>query len=212
VDGVQVVSKEEGMKNMLWMLSLLLLLPGCLNQKHYDAVMGTVDDVKVIKASDQQQNERLNNLEKVIHDLQSGLHSEIRDQGVTVEKASSKSVRVRLPQTMLFSSGSIAIKAQGRDALVNVAQALKDNKNLIRIIGYSDSLPVGKGLKARFTDNWELSAARAAAVARVLVWGEGIGENRIVVEGRGSASPVADNASKEGRAENRRIEIYIAGA
>ena len=200
------------MKNMLWMLSLLLLLPGCLNQKHYDAVMGAVDNVKAIKASDQQQNKRLNNLEKMVHELQSGLRSEIRDQGVTVEKASSESVRVTLPQAVLFSSGSTEIKAQGREALVNVARSLKSGKNMIRILGYSDSLPVGAHLKARYTDNWELSAARAAAVARVLVWGGGIAENRIVVEGRGSASPVADNASKAGRAKNRRIEIYIAGA
>lgn len=197
------------MKRMLWMLALVLLLPGCLSQQHYDAVMGAVDEVKALKDSDQQQNQRLDKLEKIVHDLQSGLRSEIRDQGVKVEKASAASVRVTLPQAILFPSGSIAINTQGREVLGNVALALRQNKNLIRIVGHSDALPVGEKLKPRFTDNWELSAARAAAVARVLVWGEGIEQNRIRVEGRGSAEPVADNASKEGRAKNRRIEIYI---
>ncbi len=200
------------MKHMLWMLSLLLLLPGCLSQKHYIEVMSTVDQVKVIKANDHQQDKRIRNLEKIIHGLQSGLRSEIHNQGVTVEKASSASARLTLPESVLFRSGSTEINVQGRAVLAHVARALKKESNMIRIRGYSDSLPVGDKLKTRFADNWELSAARAAAVARVLVWGQGIDESRIIVEGRGSASPIADNASKEGRAKNRRIEIYIAGA
>jgi len=199
------------MKHMLWMLSLLLLLPGCLNQKHYVELMGMSDDVKAIKASDQRQNNRIKNLEKIIHGLQSGLRSEIHNQGVVVEKASSESVRLTLPESLLFESGSTVINAQGRHMLANVAQALKKESNMIRIRGYSDSLPVGDKLKARFNDNWELSAARAAAVARVLVWAQGINQERIIVEGRGSASPIADNTSAEGRAKNRRIEIFIAG-
>lgn len=200
------------MKRMLWLLGLLALLPSCLSQTHYNEVMGTVDDVKALKANDQKQDERLNSLEKIVHDLQSGLRSQIRDQGVRVEKASTGSVRVTLPQAILFPSGSTRINARGRKVLNNVAQALKGNKRPIRIVGHSDALPVGKKLKSRFTDNWELSAARAAAVARVLTWGEGIDQKRIRVEGRGSAEPVADNATREGRARNRRIEIYIGGA
>jgi len=200
------------MKRMVWMLGLLVLLPGCLSQKHYDAVMGSVSDVQTIKASDRQQNNRIKNLEKIVHELQSGLRTEIRDQGVTVEKASPESVRVSLPQAVLFSSGSVELNEQGGKVLSNVALALKAEGNPIRIVGYSDALPVGDSLKARFADNWELSAARAAAVARVLVWGEGIAQDRIRIEGRGAADPVADNNTEEGRAENRRIEIFIIGS
>ncbi|MDQ6986211.1 MAG: OmpA family protein [Mariprofundaceae bacterium] len=200
------------MKRMVWMLGLLVLLPGCLSQKHYDAVMGSVSDVQSLKASDQQQNKRIKSLEQIVHELQSGLRTEIRDQGVTVEKASPESVRVSLPQAVLFSSGSVELNELGGKVLSNVALALKAEGNPIRIVGYSDALPVGNSLKARFTDNWELSAARAAAVARVLVWGEGIAQDRIRIEGRGAADPVADNSTEEGRAQNRRIEIYIIGS
>ncbi|MDX8391821.1 MAG: OmpA family protein, partial [Mariprofundaceae bacterium] len=147
-----------------------------------------------------------------VHELQSGLRTEIRDQGVTVEKASPESVRVTLPQSVLFPSGSIELNDQGGKVLANVALALKAETNPIRVVGYSDALPVGSSLKERFADNWELSAARAAAVARVLVWGEGIAQDRIRIEGRGAADAVADNNTEEGRAENRRIEIFIVGS
>ena len=200
------------MKHMVWMLGLLVLLPGCLNQKHYNEVMGSLGDVQELKANDKSQDQRIRNLEKTVKDLQSGLKSEIRDQGVKVENASADGVRVTLPQSVLFPSGSIEVNAAGRKVLASVAKAaLKTGSNPIRIVGYSDALPVGDSLKTRFADNWELSAARAASVARVLVWGEGVAQERIRVEGRGAADPVADNGTAKGRDQNRRIEIYIAG-
>lgn len=200
------------MKRMVWMLGLLVLLPGCLNQKHYNEVMGSVDEVKTLKQHDQDQDKRIEHLEKVVKQLRSGLGPEIRKQGVKVDKTSADGVRVTLPQAVLFSSGSTEVNPGGRKVLASVAQAaLKGGKDSIRVVGYSDAWPVGKTLKEHYTDNWELSAARAAAVARVLVWGEGIAKNRIRVEGRGAADPVASNATKKGRAQNRRIEIYIAG-
>jgi len=129
-----------------------------------------------------------------------------------VDKSMAEGVRVTLPQAVLFSSGSTEVNAAGRKVLASVAKvALKGGKDSIRVVGYSDAVPVGKELKKHYTDNWELSAARAAAVARVLVWGEGVAQNRIRVEGRGAANPVASNATKQGREMNRRIEIYIAG-
>ncbi len=200
------------MKRMVWMLGLLVLLPGCLTNQHYNELMGSLSDVKALKSSDRDQDQRIRNLETVVKDLQSSLKPEIRTQGVKVESASSEGVRVTLPQAVLFPPGSTYINANGRKVLAHVAQvALKGGDNRIRIVGHSDSLPVGESLKARFTDNWELSAARAAAVARILVWGNGIAQDRIQIEGRGAADPVADNNSVEGRDQNRRIEIYIAG-
>ncbi|MDX8392331.1 MAG: hypothetical protein R8K53_07175, partial [Mariprofundaceae bacterium] len=97
------------MKHTVWILGLLMLLPGCMNLKHYHEVIQTIDDVKTLEKTDQQHDQRINNLEKIVHELQSGLRTEIRDQGVTVEKASPESVRVTLPQSVLFPSGSIEL-------------------------------------------------------------------------------------------------------
>jgi len=201
------------MKHSLWMLGLLVLLSGCFSQQHYEDLMGSLGDVKALKSSDQEQNQRIRDLENVVKDLQSSLSSEISTQGVKVDSASAdEGVRVTLPQAVLFPSGSVEVDANGRKILANVAKSLaKTSDNAIRIVGHTDSLPLGGALKARFTDNWELSSARAAAVARLLVWGNGIAQDRIQIEGRGAAEPVADNSSEEGRNQNRRIEIFIAG-
>jgi len=201
------------MKHSVWMLGMLVLLSGCVSADHYDELMGSLDDVKELKSSDQEQDQRIRDLENVVKDLQSSLSSEISTQGVTVDSSSAdEGVRVTLPQAVLFASGSTNINAQGRKVLSNMAQAvLKGGDHSIRVVGHSDALPVSGALKDQYTDNWELSAARAAVVARVLVWGNGIAQERIRVEGRGAAEPVADNTSAQGREQNRRIEIFIAG-
>ncbi|MDQ6971473.1 MAG: OmpA family protein [Mariprofundaceae bacterium] len=183
-----------------------------MSTQHYDEIMGSVGAVDSLKKNDNRQEQRIQELEKVVKDLQSSLSSEMRNQGVKVDKASADMARVTLPQAVLFTSGSVEIAAAGRKVLVNVAKSLGKGSQAVRVVGHSDALPVGDTLKSRFTDNWELSATRAAAVARVLVWGGDLAQDRIRVEGRGSAEPVADNGSKEGRAQNRRIEIFIAGS
>ncbi len=213
------------MKKYGWMVALLLTLPGCMNQAHYNQVMGTVEDVRTLKQHDQEQDRRLDQLEKTLNELRSELKPEIRDQGVKVEgvrrAAAGKqaagtlvAVKVTMPQPLLFPEGSVQISSQGRAVLARVAKELRDapEQSLIRIVGHTDALPVGEKLRARFTDNWELSAARAAAVARVLIWGERLDKRRIRVEGRGAEAPVASNDTPEGRAKNRRIEIFIERA
>lgn len=200
------------MKRMMGMLALVGLLSGCVGAEYFDQIQRSAHDVEAIKASDTEQGMKLRELEKRVNELQSSLRPVIEQQGVTVDGASAGEVRVTLPQSVLFASGSVEVNAQGRKVLSDVAQAaLKDGDRPIRVVGHSDALPLGVELKKQFTDNWELSAARAASVARVLVWGEGVAQDRIRVEGRGSAEPVADNASKDGRNLNRRIEIFIAG-
>ena len=76
----------------------------------------------------------------------------------------------------------------------------------VYIFGYTDSQPMsGRG---RFKNNHDLSVARAEAVQKVL--SEGINDPaRFVVEGRAEADPIGDNATEEGRALNRRVEIMI---
>jgi len=197
---------------MIWVFGLLLVLPGCISIDHYDEIMGSVQDSNEIKANDTEQDMKIRDLEKRMDELQSNLQPVMGQNGVTVDNASADQVRVTLPESVLFASGSIEINDQGRKMLSEVGQAaLKVGNKPIRIVGHSDALPVAGELKNHFADNWELSAARAAAVARILVWGENVEQDRIRVEGRGSAEPVGDNATAEGRDQNRRIEIFIAG-
>jgi len=231
------------MKRNMWIFSLLFFLPGCLSQTHYDELMGMSNDTKTIKEQNKKQDQRIDRMEKVLHQLQSSLHSAIRDSGVRVEPVNTSrvihsktvaggtvriihetpttnvvtvvqsidAVKVTIPQAILFASGSTRINHTGESVLTIVAEELKNvsENGLIRIVGHSDSRPIGARLRSHFTDNWELSAARAAAVARVFILGEHISAKNIRVEGRASMDPVANDATLAGRAKNRRIEIFL---
>jgi len=225
------------MKKHLWALCLLAFLPGCISQTHYDELMGMSGDVKAMKESDKKQDQRIDRMEEVLHQLQSGLRPEIQNSGVKVEpvkvsrtemaveettrEASAtdtvketeaiEAVKVTMPQAVLFASGSTQINSAGRSVLARISEGLRSapEDGLIRIVGHSDARPMGEKLRSRFTDNWELSAARASAVARVFIWGENVSETRIRVEGRAAVEPVADDTVATGRAQNRRIEIFV---
>jgi chemotaxis protein MotB len=154
---------------------------------------------------------QLAELQAAYKSMQQNFKSEIDAQRVQLEQLSEREVKVTLPQDVLFPSASIVVDQPGRKMLSKVAASLRQAPDTsIRIVGHTDLLPITRGeLKERFTDNWELSAARAAAVARLFIWGENINDKRISVVGRSHAEPVADNRTAEGRAKNRRIEIFL---
>ncbi len=83
---------------------------------------------------------------------------------------------------------------------------LGDAKNPVTVEGYTDNVPIST---ARYASNWELSAARAAAVVRAFA-AIGIDPDRLAAVGYGEQHPVATNATPEGRAHNRRVTILVA--
>ncbi|MDD7972185.1 OmpA family protein [Roseinatronobacter alkalisoli] len=111
-------------------------------------------------------------------------------------------LRVILPESVTFRTGSSVVDTGFRPALRVVADSLRRHPNSgVRVVGHTDN--VGSAAL-----NNQLSQDRAMAVARVLIQ-NGVSSNRIVVAGRGFYEPVASNASVSGRAENRRVEIVI---
>ncbi len=105
----------------------------------------------------------------------------------------------------MFNPGSQKLKKQAIEKLKLVAQILYRIPNTIIIEGHTDDLPIQTEL---FPSNWELSAARAASVARVLE-GFGIKAQRFEVRAYGSTKPKTANDSDDGRRLNRRINIVI---
>ncbi len=81
----------------------------------------------------------------------------------------------------------------------------------IAAVGHSDSQRIGAGSQSGFTDNYDLSRARAQAAGAYLANAFGIAVSAVSVEGRGPDEPVAGNDSAEGRARNRRVEIELSG-
>jgi chemotaxis protein MotB len=114
---------------------------------------------------------------------------------------------MKLPAGILFASGRADLSKDGHATLSEVAGILKefaDRKFLIA--GHTDNLPLpGHG---RFKDNWELSTARALTVARYLV-SQGVNSQSLGAAGYAEFDPVADNATDQGRQDNRRIEIVV---
>jgi chemotaxis protein MotB len=116
-------------------------------------------------------------------------------------------VYVSLSEKLLFPSGSAVVNAEGKEALEKVAGALNENKEInVNIEGHTDSIPI----RLKFEDNWALSVARSTAIVRLLTNTYQVDPVRITASGRSQYEPVADNATPEGRAKNRRTEIILA--
>ena len=92
--------------------------------------------------------------------------------------------------------------------LIKLAEVLQDNEDInILVEGHTDSVPYnGKG---NLSDNWDLSAKRATSIVRILTQGSNLNPAKITAAGRGEFNPIAVNATKEGRAKNRRTEIIL---
>jgi len=114
---------------------------------------------------------------------------------------------MRLPQDVLFPSGSATLSREGELSLMEVAVILRQFPDRrFMVAGHTDNQPVGK--ETGYKDNWELSMARALGVTRFMVEAKMKPEN-IVAAGYGEFDPIAKNSTPEGRRDNRRIEIIL---
>jgi len=201
------------MKSYMIAIITMFLLSGCytLNKEHYNSVVETPGKIESLQKSNEEMQQDIRSLKDSLSRMKNNMHSEISNESVVIAQPTATSIRVVLQQQLMFDSGSSDISANGRETLVKFADALNHapESATIRIIGHTDNRPVGAELKTEFTDNWELSAARAAAVARFLVWGAQINPNRLHIEASAGTQPIADNATDEGRAQNRRIELFV---
>ncbi len=131
------------------------------------------------------------------------------EQGKLQVRQYQNMLSVDVAEKIFFDSGRAALKESGKEVLAKVGEALKsyDNK-VIRVVGYTDNVPIAKATQTVYPTNWELSVARATNVVRHLQ-DVGIPPERMVAAGRGEYAPVAPNDTPEGRQRNRRIEIML---
>ncbi|MBV9985903.1 type VI secretion system protein TssL, long form [Bradyrhizobium sp.] len=112
---------------------------------------------------------------------------------------------IRVCDLILFEPGQATVLDAFKPVAARVAATLDKEPKHIKIVGHTDNSPIRT---VRFPSNFELSVERAKAVAAVLK--PGLADpNRVYVEGKGPDSPIASNATPEGRAKNRRVEIFI---
>ncbi|MBS0294271.1 MAG: OmpA family protein [Proteobacteria bacterium] len=125
-----------------------------------------------------------------------------RGTGVTVSQTADNQLKLDIPSDISFATNRSDIQPSFRPILDRFAEGLRNNPNAdVRIIGYTDST----GSDAI---NNPLSLDRATSTRNYLT-SRGVSGARIQVDGRGSHDPIASNDTAEGRARNRRVEIFM---
>ena len=119
----------------------------------------------------------------------------------------SQYVQLTLKGALLFNSGKAEVREDALPVLDKVGVILERYANsIIEIEGHTDNVPISGG---KYADNSELSCARALSVFNYFLDTTNLEPSMIKYAGRGEYVPVADNATEEGRARNRRVEIRI---
>jgi chemotaxis protein MotB len=121
-------------------------------------------------------------------------------------------LKVTMNDRILFPSGGYRINESARRELEKMVPTLRGlTQTRVIVEGYTDTTPVGPELRREgISSNLDLSSRRADTVADTLIR-LGTPRNIISADGRGDANPIASNATPEGRAQNRRIEVTLVG-
>jgi chemotaxis protein MotB len=204
----------------------LVLWYNALNRQHeLESLSGKLDDanasLNAALADNQKAKAQIDALQKQVDDLQqqkadaaqmaTGLEQEMRNdlesKDVTISKLQGK-LTVNILDRVMFNSGEAELQPTGQAVMRKIAALLAAHPNLkIHVIGHTDNVPIRPG--SRFASNWELSTARALAAVHFLTEQAGVDPRRVGAVGYGEFRPIADNATAEGRAKNRRIAITI---
>ena len=118
----------------------------------------------------------------------------------------SKEIRINVESPILFKSGSADLGNHAANILDVMGKLLNKLNNEIIVEGHTDNVPIHN---PEFQDNWELSIARALSVIRHIRERQQFDPKRLRPVGCGEFHPVASNDTEEGKALNRRVEIYI---
>jgi chemotaxis protein MotB len=143
--------------------------------------------------------------------LRQSMQQELADKSVEIEQLRGQ-LTVRMLDKIVFRSGSATILPEGMAVLDKLVAAIADSSDIIRVEGHTDDTPISDKLKAKYPSNWELSAARASAVARYIETKHHINPKRLESLGFSEYHPVAPNDSPENKQRNRRVEIVLKPA
>ena len=175
------------LKRGVLLLPLLatVVLAGCgVSQSQYDALQAQNQQLQQQVAADQQHISRL-----------------------------QSAIKYTVNSDLLFPSGSWQISADGKNIMAKLASQLAAyQQDKLVVNGYTDNAPIGPALARQgVTSNEILSQKRADAVMQFLI-SQGVKQNLISAKGWGEANPIASNSTPKGRAQNRRVEITLAGS
>lgn len=166
----------------------MLLLAGCVTQQKYDALQSRYDQ------------------------LNQTMSSQISSNQMHIERLQN-AIKVTLNDQLLFPSGGWEMPGDAQQTIGKMAPILAPmQQTKIMVNGYTDNVPIGSGLKRQgITSNQVLSQKREDNVMQFMV-SHGVNQTLISAQGFGEADPVASNDTPEGQAQNRRVELTLAGS
>lgn len=172
------------------------------------------DNLKALEREVEKREARVSELEDMIASKDSAvnaLRDKVREallsfqdeEALTVEQKNGK-IYVSLEAKLLFGTGSTKVDKEGKQALIDLAKGLEDQKDLrIMVEGHTDEQEVTPN--ASYQDNWDLSVLRATSVLRIMMENSELDPKRVIPSGRSKYHPV----SEDDMAKNRRIEIIL---
>ncbi|MGA7833411.1 MAG: OmpA family protein [Terracidiphilus sp.] len=144
-------------------------------------------------------------LDRIHRELEQRLSNQVATHTVSM-KMGRDGLVISLREAGFFDSGSATPKPETLPTLRQIAASLNHTPYDLRIEGHTDNIPIHT---AEFDSNWELSAARATRIARLLIELKAISPDRISAAGYAEFHPVATNETAAGRAENRRVDLVV---
>ena len=192
-----------------------VLLAGCVSRGTYDELQGRYTTLQRQYGDLQGQYTQLQQ-SSAAQAKQSAADLAAAKKEAAAEKAQigrfQEAIKFTVNSDLLFRSGSWEMSPRGKDIIAKLAPKLAPyQQNKLVVNGYTDSAPISPALKREgVTSNEVLSQKRAEAVMQDLI-SKGVKPDMISARGFGEANPVASNKTAQGRAQNRRVEVTLAG-
>jgi chemotaxis protein MotB len=166
----------------------MLLLAGCVSQKKYDT------------------------LETEYQQLNQTMSAEVAANQMQITRLRD-AIKVTVNNELLFPSGDWQMPVEAQQTIGKIVPILAPKQQAkIQVNGYTDNVPIGPGLMRQgITSNLELSQKRADNVMQFMI-SRGVNPRLVSAQGFGEKDPVASNDTPEGRAQNRRVELTVAGS
>jgi chemotaxis protein MotB len=166
----------------------LLLLAGCVSQQKYDT------------------------LDTEYQQLNQTMSAEVAANQMQITRLQN-AIKVTVNNELLFPSGDWQMPAQAQQTIGKIVPILAPKQQTkIQVNGYTDNVPIGPELMRQgITSNLVLSQKRADNVMQFMI-SRGVNPSMVSAQGFGEADPVASNDTPQGRAQNRRVELTLAGS
>jgi chemotaxis protein MotB len=200
---------------LLLLFVVSVLLSGCVSKGKYNDLDAKYNDLQGQYNTLQGQYQKLQQ-SSAAQAAQSSAEMAALKKDLAADKVHvtrlQDAIKYTVNSDLLFRSGSWQMSTQGQEVIAKLAPRLAPfQQSKIVVNGYTDNAPVGRALQRQgITSNEVLSQKRAEAVMQYLI-SQGVKPDFISARGFGEAEPIASNDTAQGRAQNRRVELTLAG-